>query len=271
MPVTPSPVFGSATATDISTPTPELSLQEREAQVIELLKTNKGCQLPCWWGITPGETSLTEVQELTGVLNARLGLFIDSQGQTFRTIAGVDLESHFVFNRVSFLEQNNLIESVQVRTFSIYDNVPSLHKFWINYSPSQIIMTYGQPDRVWLKSSCCVREEPTPTHQGYSLLLFYDNQKILAHFDGLVKYAPIYHICPTFGNDQEITEIELILLNSASKYSLEQFTGIDVLGEAKDFIRTIEAATGLTVVEFYDLFLQQGEQTCFDTPRDIWP
>ena len=37
---------------------------DEDAALPELLATNGGCELPCWWGITPGVTRIEEVQTL---------------------------------------------------------------------------------------------------------------------------------------------------------------------------------------------------------------
>ena len=42
------------------TPLPTLSAEAAHAKIKELLKTNGGCELPCWWGIIPGKTAWPE-------------------------------------------------------------------------------------------------------------------------------------------------------------------------------------------------------------------
>jgi hypothetical protein len=42
------------------TPLPTLPSQQTRAKIEELLETNGGCELPCWWGITPNETAWPE-------------------------------------------------------------------------------------------------------------------------------------------------------------------------------------------------------------------
>ena len=40
----------------------QLEPDEMQAYVREMLQTNGGCELPCWWGIIPGKTSWKEMQ-----------------------------------------------------------------------------------------------------------------------------------------------------------------------------------------------------------------
>ena len=56
---TPSPTWTPIpTRTPTATPLPFPTLESAEMQsfIAEMLSTNGGCELPCWWGITPGET-----------------------------------------------------------------------------------------------------------------------------------------------------------------------------------------------------------------------
>jgi hypothetical protein len=45
---------------NILTPVPTLSSEDAKTVVRELLETNGGCRLPCWWGLTPGRTTWEE-------------------------------------------------------------------------------------------------------------------------------------------------------------------------------------------------------------------
>lgn len=55
---------------------PSLPVREAEARVHELLENNGGCRLPCWWGITPGKTTvravLSSLYALRDIANAFL-------------------------------------------------------------------------------------------------------------------------------------------------------------------------------------------------------
>ena len=51
-------VLPTFTPTSVSTLTPLPTLSQRDAHdlIQALLQNNGGCRLPCWWGITPGQT-----------------------------------------------------------------------------------------------------------------------------------------------------------------------------------------------------------------------
>src|SRR3990172_323544 len=44
-------------------PAPTLTAEQQEAYIVDMLKTNGDCKLPCWWGIMPGEATLQSLQD----------------------------------------------------------------------------------------------------------------------------------------------------------------------------------------------------------------
>lgn len=104
---------------------------------------------------------------------------------------------------------------------------------------------------------------------GYSLWIFYDQHGFVIRYDGGVRQDPVYHICPTLNNDLEgIRQISFLLQSPESQLPLER---IDQVSITDKYIRALEDATGLSLDEFYQLFTQEDQPACFDTPRDIWP
>ncbi len=61
-PRTPSPT-PTQTPTATPLPFPTLEPEEMQAFIAEMLAANGGCELPCWWGITPGVTPWEDVQQ----------------------------------------------------------------------------------------------------------------------------------------------------------------------------------------------------------------
>lgn len=71
---TPRPATATKTATMTATitetpgppsptPLPTLSDAQAEALALDLLKNNRGCDLPCWWGFVPGVTRPDEARD----------------------------------------------------------------------------------------------------------------------------------------------------------------------------------------------------------------
>lgn len=54
----------TSTPTPTTTPAPTLSAIEEGEFLSALLSGNAGCELPCWWGVTPGQTSIQAARDL---------------------------------------------------------------------------------------------------------------------------------------------------------------------------------------------------------------
>ena len=78
----------SPTQTAIATrmPISTLPAEAADARVLEFLKTNASCSLPCWWGITPGITSTDEIQS---VLEPLLGAVVSDVRFKFSETGGI--------------------------------------------------------------------------------------------------------------------------------------------------------------------------------------
>ncbi len=71
------------TATLIPSPMPTLSLEEKEIVTSELYKTNGNCELPCWWGIVPGETEWQTAKLLLNSVATELSTSAESEFDTY--------------------------------------------------------------------------------------------------------------------------------------------------------------------------------------------
>jgi hypothetical protein len=52
-----TPITTATAVPPTLTPAPTLTTRQAQEMVLDLLKNNAGCELPCYWGITPGETT----------------------------------------------------------------------------------------------------------------------------------------------------------------------------------------------------------------------
>lgn len=109
----PSP---SATTTPIllpSTPTLQPTMDEAntKALILEFLKTNGNCKLPCFWGITPGETTLDEVKrfiENLGWKGDEYHTFISPDDTLYATLHTVDDNAIGIM----IYPQNGLVDTI---------------------------------------------------------------------------------------------------------------------------------------------------------------
>jgi hypothetical protein len=254
------------------TPLPTLPPDKALARVLELLKTNGSCKLPCWWGIVPGKTSWAETKQIL----ARLGIYSNystpSDGAIFHG-ANFDFRGPYingqpttVYNDIDFHEKNAIVEDIYLRSQG-YNNPIDFQAAWERYSPRQVMVDYGSPSRVWMYTDALNYGERT----GYDLWLAYDNLGFLIRYQGTVsrKSFLVYQVCPRFYNGKDIDDILIILQSPDNPRPLEERD--PYYPHVVQYTHTLEEAAGLTVEVFYKLFTQGKQPACFDTPMNIWP
>ena len=136
-----------------------------------------------------------------------------------------------------------------------------------SYMLPQVLTVYGQPSQVFLRT----HSGDLPGWLPFSLLLSYPDQGILVEYDGPIgeeekHYGPleegeVIRVCPWR------SEINLWLWSPDNARTIARVTGgyIDV----GDY-RSLEEATGLSIEQFYQTFSQPDNQTCLETPADLW-
>ena len=249
------------------TPMPTLTSDERLLQVKEWLATNAGCRLPCWWGIEPGKVTWNEVSEFLNRIGAKSSVYEES-GMVLHYTGGFDLNQEHVFNSVAFQEKDTIITALVIDASGFNDS-PNFKNAWASLSPEKIIVDYGVPTRVWVKSGSSVHEgSPGPT-MPYSVWVFYDHLGILVRYSGQVKYESIYKMCPVYSEQGNLSDdIDIYLQSPNTNIPLEHLPTVKY--NANDAI-SLEEAAGITLNEFYDLFTKPGAEPCFESPRSIWP
>lgn len=105
----PNPVSATYTPCPTRTPTPTrtpppptLTSDERHAYVEEMLATNGGCELPCWWGVTPGQSDWQSV----------IDYFVAHGGFQFIILSAEGLYDYSILH--TFTERNGVIQSIEI-------------------------------------------------------------------------------------------------------------------------------------------------------------
>ena len=255
---TPSPTWTPSPPT--STPAPTLTADEEQKLVLDLFQDNAGCQLPCWWGFTPGETSWQTAQE-----------FFTSLGKTPDSFHSPRGTTNYAVN-FPVPEQISQ-DGIAVQDYFVRDGV--IEMIWAvvgdsqSYVLPQLLATYGQPTEIWLKTFSMVADtdgEELP----FSLLLDYQHQGMLVEYIGFAyRRDNLIPIC------LQRARGALWLWPPEHEMTLEDIARTGVGGSVSvdgvpDF-RSLEEATGMSVEQFYQTFVQPDNQTCFETPVDMWP
>jgi hypothetical protein len=223
------------------TPKPTLS-PEHEFQLVELLN-DSDCTLPCYLGITPGKTSISEA---VAILKS-LGAYHDERhdNYVYRLDIGDPLISPMLPNRyalvwahVDLTPINELVQVIDVGigTEKTNESLKIFREYWTRYSASGIFSELGQPEEVYTG----VGKKGTHNH---SLLISYENKGVFIRIQGSWQEN---NLCSS-GEDLEIY-VHMILFDPASSLSILDFN--PGIGDPSQW-PPVNDTLGISVDEFF--------------------
>ena len=222
--------------------------------VVDLLQNNKGCRLPCWWGIAPGISSWQNTRDFL----ARFALDISVSGSPTQTQIAYTkfLVPEDVFGTA--LRIDFTIISGTIQTISGYTgNVP-------NYQLPQFLSAYGQPEEAWIRTYANASSEDG--RLPFDITLFYPHQGIMASYASYAeRIGDHVRICPQKTNG---TILGLWSPDNLMGFD-EATTAFELDPEAWPFKRLNEV-TGFDETTFYQTFMKENNSTCLETPEKQW-
>lgn len=226
------------------TPLPTLSPEDAQVFVLELIATNGNCHLPCWWGITPGETTWEEA-------NAFLATFASSILELQPNLYGVVYENlpkelSYSWVGATLHVENGVVQTIRTGAY---------------FSISEIFEIYGQPTEIWIfaDSQSINRQAP------FTIALFYMDKGILGIYNGSTNKGETLEICPsTIGGDQQAW----LLWNPELNLTFEQAGANGLLFDTHPSDRPLfqlEEVTNTDVATFYETYKDpENANVCFD-------
>jgi hypothetical protein len=181
LPVTNTPAVSVTLLPPSLTPLPTLSPNQAQEMVLNLLKNNADCVLPCWWGITPGKTLWQNAYHFLSSFAER----IDQGSINASTIFEV-------YNTIPGYRDS--IASSYIMTDGIVEKISVLPRGTeLRYQLYQVLTEYGMPDDVLLFMSD-VSPAGSPWFYFY---IFYVEKGFTVIFNGEAQLDNnIFQICP---------------------------------------------------------------------------
>jgi hypothetical protein len=271
-PMTPSPTLTytpiPSTPTQTLTPAPTLTEVQRRAYFIELLRDNAGCKLPCWWGITPGVSTWEELRTLINFSGFSRSYDPLSNGAIYHG-TGYYWDTPFITNDIGFYDVIGVIEAIDVHAVG-YEDKNAFRTLWNNYSPDQIMTTYGQPTEVYVAVGVGQGEIAEPASD---VILKYNDEFMIMYSVRPIEVSdqdePMYRICPSWQDITWGSRLDIFIISANYSISLEEYVELISSINLEPYI-PIEEAAGISAQEFYNSFLPGNGPACFDTPQDLW-
>lgn len=152
------------------TPLPTLEYESLSDTLTNFIHTNDGCQLPCWWGMNPGETKWSEAIQYFEQLRAVI------ERSRWSLIGGDNLDTY----RVSIWIPGS--DDTMWLYFGVQDNIIHLivaDPGSVTIPISNLLTTYGKPKEILVVLENTYAEFDD---KRYALFLKYEDQRILAEY-----------------------------------------------------------------------------------------
>jgi hypothetical protein len=269
-----------------STLLPTLSTGDAFKYMENLMKNSDNCQLPCWMGISPGQ-SIMDIRTQFTILSSVTKQSLFGVNTNDWVIGGAiilfprkDVTFEIVNNYLSKIGDGNIsVIAFSTRSYSeesdlasgdVYGNLDYLEVF-SQYTVSRILSKYGEPDQIYILGS--LRNDKLPETPGWGddfvLYLWYPSKGIFLNYQMAVSGSgDNYRFCPS---DAFISG-NLMKGDPGSGYK-------DILmrlGETyqhilsgSPYIKTPQDAFDMTNEDFYKLFSVPTNR-CLETPKSIW-
>jgi len=235
---------------------PTLTTDESQKIVRDLLENNAGCRLPCWWGITPGETTWVGARQILEKVSSFMSE--PRSEETFYVDLHVLLpypQDSADYMEHSYHVENGVVDYIDVYNFNLAPN----------YALPNLLKSYGQPDEIWIRTF----PKAERGIQHFLIDVFYGKLGILA------EYGTGDPMKEVNGNLQNclITDMDSPFLDLWSPKTQNLS-----FQEAKTFIDTVNLpepkplfeATGMDVKTFYETFKNSKTNVCLETPKKLW-
>ncbi len=244
--------FSAARETATKTPQPTIERVAAEKIVQQYIRDNRGCQLPCWWGITPGSTTREEV--LTFL--EPIGKIEENPGNGYLWF-GYQLLGE---PEGAYVESTTFFKQGKVSRIFVFSNGTSQR-----YKLFQLLEEFGKPDEVSLQVYREGFESPLP----FDMFVIYRDQGIIARYKAHTKFAEQdLQGCFTYGPDLWLYDVADPNLSDL-EFFYNGYAGVGT-GPMSPPIHSIDQAAGMSIDQFYQEYRSAGSN-CVNTPRDLWP
>jgi hypothetical protein len=249
------------TNTPTWTPVPTVLQDEATEIILELYSNNGGCQLPCFWGITPGGTSWEAAREILAPLGSLTGKTISENLDIYYFYAKFRSNSD-PFPLISFMfwVKDGFVTAISLNTGSIRQD--------FDYSLAGILENFGEPQEIWIKINTDTMDLP-----HYELDLFYPSQGLLFNSSGdaIEINDDFVTICPKEFRWGEYPPA-LIVWDPSTEYSYKNL-GNKLLGglkafDSKDFSLFKDLSQDMDEKAFYDTYRNPTTSDCIDIDVD---
>lgn len=248
---TTPPSASMATSTNVATLPPNEALEK----LLDLYENNGECELPCWWGVTPGVTTWEEVYERLAPLGYVAPPIVHENITRYEFEFAVPTElSSLGYFWPELAVKNDVVTAISINSSYIEHN--------FDYSLTGLLKSFGVPEEIWIKPTV----ESMTNVPFYEIRLFYPAKGILISANGDAEIRDNnFIICP---NEFKLENYppSIILWSSQQKVRFHDF-GLSVLGnltwDTNGYYQLKELTTEFNEKDFYNTYVNSASEGCF--------
>jgi hypothetical protein len=256
---TPSP-FVLLTPTVHYTPLPTLEKHDALVLIQELFKSNRGCQLPCWWGITPGETPWPEALQFLHTFASDITI---DEYKPSDQIQDYDILQTYHFHFQINDSQEIGWSKIYVENYSDAEMIVIGSDLTKNqFTLPQLFAVNGVPEQIYLYTYSDV---PEPGPIPFIISVFSSENRYLAvyKFEAANQNGVIVSCQQSAGPN--------LFLWSPEEEITDDFIQMYSVGYSKQFkLRPIHEVTKYSVQSFYEEFKGNYSNICIETDASYW-
>ena len=240
---------------------PTLSVSESDALLLHLSLNNQRCQLPCWWGIQPGQTSWTATAR-----------FLSTFALAIKPDDGAESVLHTAYFRYPREIDPNATESSTIAIahhYMVVDNV--ITRIEVNpglipsYTLAGILGVYGVPEEIRLRTYSQSREGDLQ----FDVVLFYPDSGMLIRYatQGTIVANQVMG-CP---QEQPASVLALWAPEPGLAFSDAVRRTINIRDEQDWVYRPLQEVANMSIDTFSKTYQEIDATACLETSRNLWP
>lgn len=239
------------------TPVPTLASENALARIRELYQDSEPCEIPCWWGITPGQTTWAQARQILSEIEPEYGPYYRDIVTRYKY--SFEVPENFEALNLGFIEASIYVSGDMVIALST--NTGWLHRDF-NFSRSSLLTLLGEPDEIWIRYTT-----PDPGLLiEYEIDLLYMSKGVLLNITGEAQIENnTLAICPqNFQRGAFPAAITMYSPEIADSFEQlrEMLFGKYELAETR-YVHLQTVTDGFGESEFYNVYNNENATECF--------
>ncbi len=237
---------------------PTLPGEQAQEEIRELFETNGDCQLPCWWGITLGRSTNTELYNLVQ------GIAIPNMFWRTHQGASDTIEFYSELPRDMQYWGESVLHGRVYASHGIVTRIYLEDFEWRSYHLAPFLLENGKPDEIWISTyRSCDQASNVP----FTVYLLYSEKGMLVSYEGSGTQQDEKIVGCVNSSPALSMWVPTRKLSFAEAYSL---TGNDFY-QAKSKLISETTEGGMDAEQFYEQFKGSDDIPCVETHANLWP